>query len=107
MIRIARAVLPAAIAAALLAAAAPAAAQDPTGTIEGTVTDASQAAVAGARVSAQHLDTGFTREAVAGTDGLYRLVLLPVGAYRLTVAPTASARWSRNRSRSTSARHCG
>ena len=69
----------------LLALALPAAAQDPTGTIEGAVTDASAAAVQGARVSATHLDTGVTREALAGADGFFRLLLLPVGAYRVTV----------------------
>ena len=52
MIGAARLVLRAAVAAALLALAAPAAAQDPTGTIEGAVTDSSSAGVvAGARVS--------------------------------------------------------
>ncbi len=86
MIRAARVVCHAVVVAALLAFAAPAAAQDPTGTIEGTVSDSSSAAVPNARVSATHLDTGFTREAVAGADGFYRLVLLPVGAYRLSVA---------------------
>ena len=50
------------VAAALLLVTAPAAAQDPTGTIEGTVTDSSSAIVSGARVSARHLDTGFTRD---------------------------------------------
>jgi hypothetical protein len=92
------------LAAGLLALAAPAAAQDPTGTIEGTVTDASSAAVQGARVRATHLDTGFTRDAVAGVDGFYRLLLLPVGPYRTapTASPStrsASPRWSRSPSR--------
>ena len=43
----------AAIAATLLALATPAAAQDPTGTVEGTITDASSAALQGARVTAR------------------------------------------------------
>ena len=41
-------------------------AQDPTGAIEGTVTDATAAAVTGARVVARNLDTGFTRESTVG-----------------------------------------
>ena len=50
------------------------------GTIEGAVTDKTAGAVAGARVVARNLDTGFTKETDAGADGFYRLLLLPVGA---------------------------
>ncbi len=62
-----------------------AAAQDTTGTIEGVVSDPTGAVVAGARVTARNLDTGFAKEAAAGGDGFYRLLLLPVGQYSLTV----------------------
>jgi hypothetical protein len=65
--------------------AAPALAQDPTGGIEGTVTDRTAAVVAGARISARHADTGFTRETTSTADGFFRLSLLPVGQYRVTV----------------------
>jgi hypothetical protein len=65
--------------------ASPALAQDPTGAIEGTITDPSEAIVANARVLARHLATGFTREAVAGANGFYRLLALPVGSYRVVV----------------------
>ena len=61
------------------------AAQDPTGTIEGTVIDATMSVVPGARVTARQADTRFTREAVAGADGFFRLSLLPVGEYSVTV----------------------
>ena len=73
-------------------AASAALAQDPTGAIEGVVTDPSAAVIAGARVAARNLDTGFTRETITGADGFYRLLLLPVGRYALTVAvrPDAS-----------------
>src|SRR5215213_9288464 len=91
MIREARFAIRAAVAAALLVFAAPAAAQDPTGTIEGTVTDSSSAAVPDARITARHLDTGLTRQASAGTDGFYRLLLLPVGAYRVTIEASGFA----------------
>src|SRR5262245_6918407 len=80
--------------AALLCAllALPARAQDPTGAIEGTVTDTSSASVAGARVVAKHLETGLSKEAVASADGFYRLPLLPIGAYSLTVEAPQFAR---------------
>lgn len=55
-------------------------AQDPTGTIEGRVTDHSAAALPGAMVVATHLDTGIARETVTGEDGFFRVPLLPVGA---------------------------
>ena len=74
----------AAVAAALVAFAAPAAAQDGDWTIEGTVTDASSAAVAGAKVSARHLDTGFDAGGLGRRDGAIAAPP-PVGAYRVTV----------------------
>ena len=75
-----------ALALTLLAPPAVARAQAPTGAIEGAVTDSTSAVVAGARVTARHLDTGVTREAIAGGDGFYHLLLLPVGPYRVTIA---------------------
>ena len=66
-------------------AAAAASAQDPTGAVEGVVTDPSTAVVIGARVIARNPDTGFTREATTGADGFYRLLLLPVGRYTVAV----------------------
>jgi O-6-methylguanine DNA methyltransferase len=68
----------------VLAAPDTARAQDPTGAIEGTVTDKTSSGVAGARLTARHLETGFTREAVTGSDGFFRLMLLPVGPYSVT-----------------------
>ena len=69
----------------VVALATPVAAQDPTGTIEGAVSDKTAAVVSGAKIVALQLETGFTRETVAGADGFYRLLLLPVGPYRMTV----------------------
>jgi hypothetical protein len=69
----------------------PAHAQDPTGAIEGTVTDKTSSAVAGARLVARHLDTGLTRETETGSDGFFRLALLPVGAYSVSVRATQFA----------------
>ena len=65
--------------------ACPAFAQDPTGTIEGAVSDPSTAAVPNARVVARNFDTGFIREATAGPNGFYRLLLLPSGKYSLVI----------------------
>ncbi|MFN7994580.1 MAG: TonB-dependent receptor [Bryobacteraceae bacterium] len=59
--------------------------QDPVGVIEGLVTEKSQSPVATARVTARNLDTGFTKVTLTGSDGLFRVSLLPVGQYRITV----------------------
>jgi Carboxypeptidase regulatory-like domain len=60
-------------------------AQDPTGAIEGLVSDKTSSAVSAARVIAKNLDTGFTKEATASANGLFRVPLLPVGRYSITV----------------------
>ena len=65
--------------------ASSAAAQETSGSIEGTVSDQTGSAVVGARVIARHLETGLTREASAGEDGFFRLPLLPIGDYSVTV----------------------
>ena len=69
----------------VLAAARAGWAQDPTGTIEGAVTDRTGSNVPAATVIAEHRDTGFRREVVGSAEGLYRLQLLPIGTYRVTV----------------------
>jgi outer membrane receptor protein involved in Fe transport len=75
-----------------LMTAAAAFAQDSTGAIEGAVADTTAAVVPGARVTAQHLATGLTRQTTSGADGFFRLLLLPVGQYRLTVEGSGFAR---------------
>jgi len=60
-------------------------AQDPTGAIEGVVTDKTSSAVSAAHVVAKNLDTGFTKEATTLSNGLFRVPLLPVGRYSVTV----------------------
>ncbi|HET9192990.1 MAG TPA: TonB-dependent receptor [Vicinamibacterales bacterium] len=60
-------------------------AQDPTGAIEGTVTDPSGAVIASARVTVRQLDTGLTRETTSASNGQYRVVGLPVGPYSVVV----------------------
>ncbi len=56
---------------------------DVTGSIFGTTRDISQAAVAGARVSATNVETNLMKEATSGADGEYRLLALPPGTYRV------------------------
>jgi hypothetical protein len=60
--------------------------QDPTGAIEGLVMDKTNSAVSGASVAAKNLDTGFTKEATTSPNGLFRVPLLPVGRYCVTVS---------------------
>src|SRR5689334_20573819 len=55
-----------------------------TGTITGTVTDASEAAVPNAQVTARNVDTGLERTAASGEFGIYTLPALPVGDYEVT-----------------------
>lgn len=55
------------------------------GQIEGLVTDPSGAVVPGAKVTVSNIETGFQRTATTDSDGLYRIPLLPLGAYRVTV----------------------
>ena len=57
-------------------------AQDATGRIVGTVTDAQGAVVAGAKVSVTNVETGVTRETTSGNDGQYQILQLPIGSYR-------------------------
>jgi hypothetical protein len=60
-------------------------AQQITGSIRGTVTDASGAVVEGATVSARQAETGLTRTTTTDHLGDYILLELPVGHYQLQV----------------------
>ena len=60
-------------------------AQDPTGTIEGGVTDKTSSAVAGAHVVGHQPRDRLHREATAGARRLLPPAAAPVGAYRVTV----------------------
>src|SRR5579864_5054828 len=55
-----------------------------TGTITGSITDASEAAIPGAQVTAHNVNTGLERTASSGDIGQYTLILLPVGDYEIT-----------------------
>ena len=63
----------------------PGIAQTTSGSISGTVTDASSASVPGAQVTAVNAETGAQRASVTGWDGRYQLPGLPPGIYDLRV----------------------
>jgi len=60
-------------------------AQTITATLEGRVIDSSAAAVGGAKVTAVNSSTALSRSAVTTDSGEYRISLLPVGEYTVTV----------------------
>ena len=62
---------------------APAFAQLDTATAVGSVTDAHDASIPGATVTARNTDTGFTRSTVSDSEGRYRLSALTPGSYEL------------------------
>ncbi len=57
-----------------------------TATLQGTITDQSGAALAGAKVTIHNEATGEERTTTTDTSGLYAVPALPVGSYQLTVA---------------------
>src|SRR5262245_22662713 len=59
-------------------------AQVSTGSITGTVKDASGAVLQGATVSVKHLETGLTRTDEADASGNFSIPSLPVGPYEVT-----------------------
>ncbi len=65
-----------------------------TADILGTVTDASGAAVANAKVTAKNADTNASRSVQTSPSGDYSFTLLPVGAYSLTVEATGFKTYS-------------
>jgi hypothetical protein len=69
-------------------AAIPASAQTFRGTILGTVTDTSGAAVLNAKVSALNIATGVERSTETNGDGSYLIPELPIGTYKVTITLT-------------------
>jgi outer membrane receptor protein involved in Fe transport len=55
------------------------------GTILGTVTDSSGAAVVGAKVTARNVDTGIERTTTTNESGEFNIPELQIGAYKVTV----------------------
>lgn len=54
------------------------------GTIRGTITDPTGAAVPTANVTVRNVDTGLTQSIPTGADGLYTIPYLPAGNYSVT-----------------------
>jgi len=80
-----RAFLLGSVAALLLLCGSTTAAQTFRGTILGTVTDSSGAAVSGAKVTVKNADTGVERTTETQADGSYRVPELPIGTYKVTI----------------------
>jgi hypothetical protein len=68
-------------------------AADPTGTIAGNVVDPSGGAIAGARITATNLGTGFNRQTSSSADGGYVFPLLPAGVYSILVEASGFRRF--------------
>lgn len=70
---------------ALLVAPASLRAQETTGSLSGRITSADGARpLAGVRVTGVHQATNLVRSTVSGAEGEWRLVAMPLGAYRIT-----------------------
>src|ERR1022692_3217903 len=61
-----------------------------TGSIGGTVVDASQAAIAGSQVTLTNTETAQTRATSASDQGLFEFPDLPPGVYKVSVNKTGS-----------------
>ncbi|MEO7143679.1 MAG: carboxypeptidase-like regulatory domain-containing protein, partial [Bryobacteraceae bacterium] len=72
----------------LLGQCNPAAAQALSGTIAGTATDASGAAVAGVAVTLTNTGTGFTRAVTTNANGQYVAPTIPAGTYTISAEKT-------------------
>ena len=61
---------------------------DLTGDVQGTVTDASGARVADAKIAIKNTSTGATRTVTSGSEGEFSLPQLEIGSYQITVEKT-------------------
>ncbi|HYS56454.1 MAG TPA: carboxypeptidase regulatory-like domain-containing protein [Thermoanaerobaculia bacterium] len=68
----------------LIASSLLAQSQATTGVIEGTIVDASGAALPGVTVTVKNTATNFEQIAVSDSQGRFRIVLLPLGPYQVT-----------------------
>ena len=57
-----------------------------TATVNGIVTDTTDAVIVGARLEIANLETGLRREALTNDSGAFSFNLLPVGRYKLSAA---------------------
>ncbi len=70
--------------------------QATTGQIVGVVKDSAGAVIVGATITATSPATGFTQTVNSNDDGLYRIVLLPPGDYRVTITKQGFAETAAN-----------
>jgi hypothetical protein len=80
--------LPVLLAAFMLTITSPLSAQTVTGSVQGTVTDASGAVVPNAQVTAHNTATGVDTQATTNGAGAYDIRFLPIGQYEVTVSAT-------------------
>jgi hypothetical protein len=66
------------------------------GTVQGTVTDPSGAAIPNAQVTIHNAITGYSQTVLSATDGSFRLSNLPPNPYHLEVAASGFANYSQN-----------
>ncbi|MBW8746062.1 MAG: carboxypeptidase regulatory-like domain-containing protein, partial [Acidobacteria bacterium] len=66
-------------------------AQTITGSINGTVTDASGAVIPNASVVATNVDTGVETPTTTNSDGIYSLRFLQIGNYKVTITSSGFA----------------
>jgi hypothetical protein len=71
-------------------------AQTTTGSVQGTVTDTSGAAIPGVQVTAQNVDTGISTSATSNYVGLYSIRFLPVGRYSIIALGKSFAEYKTN-----------
>jgi len=74
-----------------LAAAIAASLAAQTATVQGVVSDSSQAVMNEVKISATNLDTGVVREASSNVQGVYQIPSLPIGRYKLEATRTGFA----------------
>ncbi len=69
--------------------------QNITAGLRGTVDDPSGAVIAGAKITAREVLTGYVRDAITDSSGGYIFTLLPVGTYDVTVEMTGFKKYTR------------
>jgi Carboxypeptidase regulatory-like domain len=84
-------VLPLLLAPFLITITSPLSAQTVTGSVQGTVTDASGAVVPSAQVTVRNVATSVETTATTNNAGLYSVPFLPIGQYEVTVSATGFA----------------
>ena len=65
------------------------------GQIEGVVADSNGGSVANANITVRNIETGSERTVTTDADGVYRVPLLPLGTYRITIEAANFKRYVR------------